>query len=73
MGLNIVERLYNKKVDPTGLAIFRMCIGVVLFWEVYELFNYRHLIFDDIPYIRFSIIDFKFSGKSGNSVWLSLF
>ena len=60
MGLNIVERLYNKKVDPTGLAIFRMCIGVVLFWEVYELFNYRHLIFDDIPYIRFSIIDFKY-------------
>lgn len=59
--IKIIEGLYNKKVDATGLAIFRICIGFVLLWEVYELFRYRHLIFDEIPYISFSIIDYKYA------------
>ena len=59
--LKTIEQLYHKKVDATGLAVFRICIGLVLFWEVLQLFRYRHLIFDKIPYISFSNIDFKYA------------
>jgi hypothetical protein len=59
--LKTIEQLYHKKVDATGLAVFRISIGLVLFWEVLQLFRYRHLIFDKIPYISFSNIDFKYA------------
>lgn len=59
--LKKIEQLYSKKVDATGLAVFRICISLVLFWEVLQLFRYRHLIFDKIPFISFSNVDFKYA------------
>ena len=56
-----IEKLYYKKIDASGLAVFRISIGLVLFWEVLQLFRYRHLIFDKIPYISFTNIDFKYA------------
>ena len=61
MILNIIERLYKKKVDATGLAVFRIAIGCVLFWYVFQLFEYRHLLFDKIPYIHFSNVNFSYA------------
>ena len=59
--LELIEKLYNKKVDATGLAIFRMSYGCILFYVVLEFLQYRHLIFNEIPYLSFSNIDFKFA------------
>ncbi|WP_214228883.1 DCC1-like thiol-disulfide oxidoreductase family protein [Pedobacter sp. B4-66] len=43
--------LYNKKIDGKGLAIFRIAFSIVMFGEVIQLFCFRHLIFDKIPYL----------------------
>lgn len=48
----IFEDLYNKKIDGRGLAIFRIAFTTVLLFEVLQLFYFRHLIFDVIPYIE---------------------
>lgn len=56
------ERLYDKKVCPLGLSLFRIAIGLVLFIEVFQLLKYRHLIFDVTPYLEFSaILDYKYA------------
>jgi len=47
-----IERLYDKQVSSVGLAVFRICYSAVLFAEVLQLLKYRHLIFDDIPFLR---------------------
>lgn len=48
----IFKDLYNKKIDGRGLAIFRIAFTTVLLFEVFQLFYFRHLIFDVIPYIE---------------------
>ena len=53
-----IENLYNKKVSASGLALFRIFYGFVLLFEVMQLFYFRHLIFDKIPYFEPSEIDF---------------
>tara|TARA_R110002012_G_scaffold77204_1_gene195109 strand:+ start:1785 stop:3569 length:1785 start_codon:yes stop_codon:yes gene_type:complete len=53
--------LHNKQLDASGLAVFRMAISAVLFWEVWQLFVYRHLIFDTIPFIEHANIDYKYA------------
>ena len=59
--LKTIEKLYDKKVNATGLAMFRICYGCILFYVVLEFLQYRHLIFNKIPYLSFSSIDFKFA------------
>lgn len=46
-----VKELYNKEIDGTGLAVFRIVYSLVLLGEVLHIFYYRHLIFDKIPYL----------------------
>ena len=53
-----IENLYNKLVSASGLALFRVFYGFVLLFEVMQLFYFRHLIFDKIPYFEPSEIDF---------------
>ena len=53
-----IENLYNKMVSASGLALFRVFYGFVLLFEVMQLFYFRHLIFDKIPYFEPSEIDF---------------
>lgn len=50
------------------MAIFRIVIGTVLFWEILQLYLYRHLIFDTIPFLSFGNIDFKYALL----VWLAV-
>jgi predicted DCC family thiol-disulfide oxidoreductase YuxK len=48
---NLVNRLYNKKISAKGLAIFRIAFSLVLLCDVLYLFYFRHLIFDEVPYL----------------------
>lgn len=46
-----IRRSFDKEIDGTGLAIFRICFSAVMLFEVLELFYFRHLIFDKVPYV----------------------
>lgn len=39
-----------KRVDSTGLAIFRICFSTVLVLQVLLFFRFRHMIFDRYPF-----------------------
>jgi len=52
-----IEKLYNKEIDGTGLAIFRIAYSTVFLLEIIQLFFFRHLIFDSIPYLKPGSID----------------
>ena len=53
------RRLYDKKVSATGLAIFRITYTLVLLAEILQFYYFRHLIFDRIPFIEQSEINFS--------------
>lgn len=55
----IIEKLYDKKINASGLAVFRVLYCIVHICEVIQLFYFRHLIFDKIPYIDLSEIDYS--------------
>ena len=40
-----------SQVSPLGLAVFRIVYGLVLWAEVAQLFIFRRLIFDEVPYL----------------------
>src|SRR5690554_1600910 len=45
------SRLYDKQIDAKGLALFRIAFALVLLGEVIQLYYFRHLTFDKIPYV----------------------
>lgn len=45
------KSLHDKQIDARGLAIFRIFFSLVLLGEIIQLFYFRHLVFDKIPYI----------------------
>ena len=51
----MLARLYDKKVDATGLAMFRLFFSLNLICEVWTLYKLRHLVFDGIPYVESTI------------------
>lgn len=51
----LIGRLYDKKVDATGLAIFRFFFSLNLIAEVITLYNLRQLVFGAIPYAETTI------------------
>ncbi len=51
------DRLYTKQVDATGLAIFRIAFFLNFFMEVLQLFEFRHLMYDTVPFIQPADID----------------
>ena len=55
---NKIEQLYDKKISSTGLAIFRIAWGIVLFFEVREMFIFRDLRFNTIPFVDFYELSF---------------
>ena len=55
----LINRLYDKKIDASGLSVFRVFYGIVLMCEVAQMFYFRHLIFDKIPYLEVSEIDYS--------------
>jgi predicted DCC family thiol-disulfide oxidoreductase YuxK len=55
---DLIKKLYNKKIDASGLAVFRVFYGLVLLCEVIQLYYFRHLIFDKIPFLIPAEINF---------------
>ena len=51
------DRMYSKKVDASGLAIFRIAFFLNFFMEVLQLFEFRHLMYDTVPFIQPADID----------------
>ncbi len=49
---NFFRKAYKKKIDASGLAVFRVLYGIVLLCDIVQLFYFRHLIFDEIPYLK---------------------
>ncbi len=56
--LKFIDRLYDKKISSKGLAVFRICFALNLFFEVNRIFRYRQLYFDPMPYITEATFDF---------------
>lgn len=57
--INWIKRSYEKQIDGTGLAVFRILYSIVLLCEIATIFYFRHLIFDEIPYIKTYVIRFE--------------
>ncbi len=49
---NFIKKLYEQEESGLALALFRIVYGLVVFAEVFQIFYFRHLIFDPIPYIE---------------------
>lgn len=49
---SFIQKLYDKKESGLALALFRIVYGLVVLAEVSQIFYFRHLIFDPIPYIE---------------------
>ena len=54
----LFNRVYAKQVDGIGLAVFRVVFCAVLLVEVGQLFYFRHLIFDIVPFVEVAEIGF---------------
>lgn len=55
---NFLRNAFDKQIDGTGLAVFRIVYSAVLLCEIAQMFYFRHLIFDKVPYIDMAEIDF---------------
>lgn len=55
---NFINKSFNKQIDGTGLAVFRIAYAIVLLCEISQMFYFRHLIFDKIPYLDQAEINF---------------
>lgn len=50
-GWKIFKELYNKKIDGSGLAIFRIAFSIVLLCDILYIYYFKNLIFDRIPFL----------------------
>ena len=52
-----INKAYNRKINATGLAVFRVGFFSCLFMDVIHLFKYSSVVFDVMPYLeRFEIL-----------------
>lgn len=47
-----LKKQFERKVPAEGLSFFRFFYCIALLLEVHELYNFRHIIYDDIPYLH---------------------
>lgn len=52
-----LQALYDKKIDGRGLGVFRIVFNIILFLDVFHLYYFRHLIYDEVPYLEPSNFD----------------
>ncbi|EZH72939.1 hypothetical protein ATO12_18130 [Aquimarina atlantica] len=50
--LNRIISIFTKKISAKGLAIFRIGYTLNFLFEIIEIFNYRKLYFDKVPYLE---------------------
>ena len=55
-----VDKYYSKKIDGTGLAYFRIAFCIIQLFEVIQLYYFRHLVYDKIPYLDKAEINFSY-------------
>ena len=48
----LVQQGLGRQVPATGLGVFRILVGLVIFQEVVYLLYFRPLIFDRIPFVE---------------------
>lgn len=53
-----LRNTFNKKIDGTGLAIFRIVYCLFLLGEISQMMYFRSLIFDKIPFLQPAEINF---------------
>lgn len=49
-----LKEKFDKKIDGTGLAIFRIVYSLVLICEILQMLYLKNLIFDRVPYLETS-------------------
>jgi len=42
----------ERQISATGLSVFRILAGLVIFQEILYLMYFRHLVFDRVPYLE---------------------
>ena len=45
------NKLYEKKISATGLAVFRITFFLNLFFEVLHIYNYQQLYYTEINHL----------------------
>lgn len=58
--MKLISSFFTHKTDAIGLSIFRMFYSVVLFCEITQLYQFRHIIYDKDPFIYTGEIDVAF-------------
>lgn len=55
MMIQNIKTFLLKPIPNIGLELFRILYNSVLFFEILHFFKYRHLIFDEVPYVSYEI------------------
>jgi predicted DCC family thiol-disulfide oxidoreductase YuxK/uncharacterized membrane protein YphA (DoxX/SURF4 family) len=72
--LKLVKQGVAKRAPATGLGVFRIGFGLVVFQEVVFLYWFRRLIFDPVPYVDMAspLVDHLLLGWAMVAVFLVL-
>ena len=55
-----IKNIFDSKVDALGLSIFRIAYAIILLCETLQLYKFRHVIYDDIPFQYVGEINVQF-------------
>lgn len=45
-----IDKIFNTKVDALGLSVFRILYAVIISFEIANLFRFRNIVYDKIPF-----------------------
>lgn len=57
---NKILKSYDKKIQGTGLGLFRIFFGLLMFAEVTEVDYFRELLYSDTPFIGHQLVNFHY-------------
>lgn len=69
----VFKKIFNEKVDAIGLSVFRMFYAIILFCEIKQLYDFRHVIYDKEPFSLIGELDVSFLFKFWFIIVLMLF
>uniref|UniRef100_UPI0040484379 hypothetical protein n=1 Tax=Flavobacterium sp. TaxID=239 RepID=UPI0040484379 len=52
------KKSFDKQINSTGFDVFRIFYSIVLLFEIGQMYYFRHLIFDRVPYLYEAEINF---------------
>lgn len=53
-------KIFNLKVNAIGLSVFRIFYSLVLFCELLQLYKFRNIIYDKVPFVNVGELDVSF-------------